>query len=76
MISLIKSVTLYNTAIARSPDNIEIIKNDLKQLCSEVLKIAKTKDLNANLIKISKQVKQDIITMRKNLRKKFYVHQY
>ena len=70
MISLIKSATLYNAAIARSPDNVDVIKNDLKQLCNKVLRIAKAKDLNADLIKISKQVKQDIITMRLNVEKK------
>ena len=73
MIKLIQSAALYNAAIARSPDNVDVIENDLKQLCNQVLRLANAKNLNANLITASKQVKQEIEQMRLKVEKKLDV---
>ena len=70
MIKLIQSAALYNAAIARSPDNVDVIKNDLKQLCNKVLELANAKNLNSNLITASKQVKQQIEQMRSGIENK------
>ena len=72
MIKLIQCAALYNAAIARSPDNVNAIKNDLKQLCNQVLRLADAKNLNANLITASKQVKQEIEQMRLKVDTKLY----
>ena len=69
MIKMIQTAALYNAAIARSPDNVDVIKNDLKQLCNKVLESANAKYLNADLITTSKQVKQEIKRMRLNVEK-------
>ena len=70
-IKLIQSAALYNAAIARSPDNVDAIENDLKQLCNQVLVLANAKYLNADLITASKQVKQEIEQMRLKVEKEF-----
>ena len=46
-----------------------MIENDLKQLCNLVLGLANAKNLNADLITASKQVKQEIEQMRLNVQK-------
>ena len=69
MIKLIQTAALYNAAIARSPDNVDAIENDLKQLCNKVLESANAKTLNADLITASKQVKQEIEQMRLKVEK-------
>ena len=73
MIKLIQSAALYNAAIARSPNNVDVIENDLKQLCNQILELANAKNLNANLITASKQVKQEIEKMRLKVEKKIYI---
>ena len=72
MIKLIQCAALYNAAIARSPDNVDVIENDLKQLCNQILKSANAKNLNANLITTSKQIKQKIEQMRLKVQNKLY----
>ena len=72
MVKLIQCAALYNAAIARSPDNVDAIENDLKQLCNQVLRLANAKNLNANLITASKQIKQEIEQMRLKVDKKLY----
>ena len=72
-IKLIQSAALYNAAIARSPDNVDVIENDLKQLCNQVLRLANAENLNANLISASKQVKQEIEQMRLKVEKKLHI---
>ena len=62
--SLIKSAVLYNAAIARSPENVAEIENDLRNLCQHVLTIANAKIKNADLIAKSKNVKQTVIKWR------------
>ena len=73
MIKLIQSAALYNAAIARSPNNVDVIENDLKQLCNQVLRLSNAKNLNANLITASKQVKQEIEKMRLKVEKKLNI---
>ena len=73
MIKLIQCAALYNAAIARSPDNVDAIRNDLKILCNQVLRLANAKTLNANLITASKQVKQEIEQMRLKVEKKLNI---
>ena len=72
MVKLIQCAALYNAAIARSPDNVDAIKNDLKQLCNQVLRLADAKNLNANLITASEQIKQEIEQMRLKVENKLY----
>ena len=73
MISLIRSAALYNAAIARSPDNAEEIKQDLQQLCDDILvnadhakttHKAKAEQNHANLIEYSKPIKESVVEMR------------
>ena len=64
MIKLTQSAILYNAALAISPKNADVIKNNLKQLCNQVLSFANAKNINADLISASKQVKQEIDQMR------------
>ena len=73
MIKLIQSAALYNAAIARSPNNVDVIENDLKKLCNQVLRLSNAKNLNANLIAASKQVKQEIEQMRLKVDKKLNI---
>ena len=76
MIKLIQSAALYNAAIARLPDNIYVIENDLKQLCNLVLSFANAKNLSADLIIASKQVKKAIAQMRHKVQKKLISLKY
>ena len=64
MHTLIQSAALCNAAIARSPNNVDAIKYDIKQNCKQLLELANVKNLNANLITASKQFKQEIEKMR------------
>ena len=58
MVSLIRSATLLNAAITRKPNNIQEIENDLKKLCSHVLKEASAKHLDADLIGFAGNIKK------------------
>ena len=64
MVSLIRSATLLNAAITRKPNNMESIKDDLKKLCSHILKEAGAKQLDANLIGFAGEVEEKVKTMR------------
>ena len=66
-ICLIKSAALMNAAIARSPDNVKQIENDLKELCKHVLEIACAENKNADLVSYSELVKQAINKLRNNV---------
>ena len=70
MIELIQCATLYNVAIARSPDNVNAIKNDLKKLCNQVLILANAENLKDDLITASKPVKKEIEQMRLKVKNK------
>ena len=56
-ISLIQSAGLFNAAILRNPPSVSQIKSDLSELCQHVLKQAKAKNQNADLIKKGQEVK-------------------
>ena len=70
MICLIQSASLFNAALARSPDNAQDIENDLKDLCSEILDEASAKFKCADLVKQAKIVAQSIEKMRSTVTKK------
>ena len=63
-ISLIQSVGLLNSAIARKPKNISLIKQDLFEVCQFVLQQAKAQNTNADLIQKANSVKKKIESMR------------
>ena len=64
MVSLIKSATLLNAAITRKPSNMQEIKDDLRKLCSCVLKEAGAKQLDADLIAAAAKVEEKVKVMR------------
>ena len=64
MVSLIRSVTLLNAAIARKPNNMQKIKNRLRKFCFFVLEEAGAKQLDADLIGIAAKAAEKIKTMR------------
>ena len=64
MVSLIRSATLLNAAITRKPSNMQEIKDDLRKLCSCVLKEAGAKQLDADLIVAAAKVKEKVKIMR------------
>ena len=70
MVSLIRSATLLNAAITRKPNNLQIIKNDLKKLCSRILKEAGAKQLGADLIGFAGEVEKKVKTMRNEVNQK------
>ena len=68
-ICLIQSAGLYNAAIARSPNNQQKIKQDLKQLCKFILSNAQANTQNADLIKQAKKVKSQFKKLRRHVKK-------
>ena len=62
--SLIKSVGLLNSALARKPNNASDIENDLSNVCQHILQQANASRQTANLIQHAKQVKSQIESMR------------
>ena len=66
-ISLIRSSALLNAAIVRQPNN-QKFQHDLHQLCKHVLKCAKAKLNDANLVDSSKSVAKRVEEMRKNVK--------
>ncbi|CAK8673135.1 unnamed protein product [Clavelina lepadiformis] len=64
-LSLIRSAALFNAAVTRQPGN-EQFKQSLKDFCSDLLKTAGAKILDADLLKIAREVKE----MAKKMRKK------
>ena len=63
-ISLIKSVGMLNSALARKPNNASDIENDLSNVCLYILKLAKASRQTANLVQHAKYVKSQIELMR------------
>ena len=63
-ITLIQSVGLLNSAIARNPKHISMIKQDLSKVCQFVLGKAKAQNLTADLIEKSNRIKHKIELMR------------
>ena len=68
--SLIQSVGLLNSAIARNPKNILTIKQDLLKICQFVLQQAKAQHPNIDLIQKANQVKEKIKLVREKVNKK------
>ena len=68
-ISLIKSVGLLNSAIARKPNNADEIQRDLSSLCQLILRKANAQNQSVNLIEHAKFVKSQIESMRDKARK-------
>ncbi|CAK8673141.1 unnamed protein product [Clavelina lepadiformis] len=64
-LSLIRSVALLNAAVIRQPGD-EQFKQSLKDFCSDLLKTAGAKILDADLLKIAQEVKEMAENMRKN----------
>ncbi|CAK8673158.1 unnamed protein product [Clavelina lepadiformis] len=63
-LSLIRSAALLNAAVTRQPGN-EQFKQSLKDFCSDLLKTAGAKILDADLLKIAQEVKEMAENMRK-----------
>ena len=63
-ISLIRSVGLLNSALAREPNNASEIKNDLSKVCQHILEQANASRQTANLVQHAKYVKLQIESMR------------
>ncbi|CAK8673031.1 unnamed protein product [Clavelina lepadiformis] len=63
-LSLIRSAALLNAAVTRQPGN-EQFKQSLKDFCSDLLKTARAKTLDADLLKIAQEVKKMAGKMRK-----------
>ena len=59
-VSLIKSVGLLNSAIARNPKRISLIKQDLSKVCQFILKQANAEDSTADLIEKANKVKVNV----------------
>ena len=67
-ISLIRSAVLYNAAIARAPENVTEIEENLKSLCEKILALADAK-LTKDLIQKSRAVKKKLKRMRNYVNK-------
>ncbi|CAK8673021.1 unnamed protein product [Clavelina lepadiformis] len=63
-LSLIRSAALLNAAVTRQPGNQQF-KQSLKDFCSDLLKTAGAKILDADLLKIAQEVKEMAKKMRK-----------
>ena len=59
-VSLIKSVGLLNSAIARNPKCISLIKQDLCRVCQFILKQANAENSTADLIEKANKVKVNV----------------
>ena len=57
-LSLIKSVGLFNAAIVRNPSNLSEVKRELFEICQHILKMAKAKVQNADLVNKALEVKE------------------
>ena len=72
-ISLIQSVGLLNSAIARNPKNMSIIKRDLSQVCRFILEQAKAQNSTADLIEKATEVKNDVDLMRNEVNRRLTI---
>ena len=68
-ISLIQSIGLLNSAIARYPTNMSVIIRDLSIACQFVLQQAEAQDLTVDLIKKASEVSKEIESMRNQANK-------
>jgi len=65
--AIIKAVILYNAALLRNPDNKENIRNDLHEVCQQVLKLANAKCADVSLVQKADALKQDIRDFREDV---------
>ena len=72
-ISLIQSVGLLNSAIARNPKNISIIKRDLSKVCQFILEQANAQKSTADLIEKATKVKDDVDLMRNEVNRRLII---
>ena len=63
-ISLVRSVGLLNSALAREPNNASEIENDLAKVCQHILLQANASPQTADLVQEAKYVKSQIESMR------------
>ena len=63
-LSLIKSVGLLNAALARKPSNKNDIQQELDSLCKQILKLAQAVDSEADLLKKSRDIIDEISRWR------------
>jgi len=63
-ISLIRSAILFNAAIARAPENVGEIKEDLNEICAHVLHLAGAENKTADLLKQSRKMLREVKEMR------------
>ena len=68
-ISLIKCVGLLNAAIVRNPPIVDEIKRKLSKVCRHILKSAKAKDQNIDLLEVAEQVKISFNELRNEVEK-------
>ena len=69
-ISIIQSVGLLNSAIARNPKNISINKRNLCKVCLFILEQAKAQNSTADLIKKTTKIKYDVDSMRNEVNRR------
>ena len=69
-ISLIQCAGLLNSALARKPDNVDEIQQDLRDLCKNILKLAHAKNKDADLVGHAEIVKKQIDQMRNRVNKR------
>ena len=69
-LTLIKSAGLLNAALVRNAKNVSEVKTDLKDLCCEIIKSAKAKKRNVDLIQESNKIVEMIKEMRKYVKSK------
>ncbi|CAK8673940.1 unnamed protein product [Clavelina lepadiformis] len=67
-ICLLQSAALFNASIVRNPENVDVVKNDLGRLCSEVLRISDAEKCHTDLGVISKEVRRKVEGMREAVR--------
>nr|XP_026694448.1 uncharacterized protein LOC113474052 [Ciona intestinalis] len=65
MLNMTRSAALYNAAIVRDPKN-QIFRDELKALCSAVLVEADAAKLDADLISLASEVKEELDNLRED----------
>ena len=69
-ILLIQCAGLLNSALARNPDNVDEILQDLRDLCKNILKLSPAKNKDADLVGHAEIVKKQIDQMRNRVNKR------
>ena len=69
-ILLIQCAGLFNSALARKPNNVDEILQDLRDLCKNILKLAHAENKDADLVGHAEIVKKQIDQMRNRVNKR------